>query len=91
MMQVVRGIVIAGTGVFVGLMAPGPATAAVVTCDDIAAAQSRGQTVEAIKRELRTTSAHIQACAHLADMHAQQNARRGVARARRAARRGAIE
>lgn len=69
-----------------GVLTAGAANAKVVTCDDIAAAQTRGLTTDSIRQELRTTSARIENCSRLADMNAQQTARRGVIRARRAAR-----
>jgi hypothetical protein len=67
----------------------GGATAAdarVATCDEIAAARSRGLDQDAIRQELTTTAARIEGCARLQQQEAQRETRRSQTRARRNAR-----
>ena len=89
MMHVFRPISIAGiAAALCALVGVGAAHAKVATCEDIAAAQGRGLTSDAIRQELNTTAARIENCARLAKMDAQQKSRRSAAHARRSARLG---
>ena len=81
-----RLLVVAALAVI--MLSGGRADAKRATCEEIAAAQSRGLTAPEIKQELRTTDARIQSCVRLAEMHASQEARRAEVRARRADRLG---
>lgn len=87
MMRIVRKIGIAGTATLLcGLVGVTNASAKVATCDEIAAAQGRGLTSDAIREELNTTAARIENCARLAEREAQHSSRKSEARARRNAR-----
>ena len=89
MTRIVRRFgMICATALLCALTGATAADARVATCDDIAAAQSRGLTTEAIRQELTTTTARIEGCARLAKHEAQHEARRSHARARRSARVG---
>ena len=84
MRRLVRGINVGCCAALLLSMVASGASAKVVSCDDIAAAQGRGLAEAEVRQELQTTAARIESCARQAEMAAQQNARRGVIRERRA-------
>lgn len=89
MTRIVRAIGIAcATAVLFVAASVAAAGAKVASCDDIAAAQGRGLSTEAIRQALNTTAARVDICARLAQREQQQAARKSAARARRNARMG---
>jgi hypothetical protein len=87
-MRPILGAIAAMVGLTVTLGAFTPVSARRATCEEITGAQARGLSVEDVRRELRTTAARIEACAHSAEMRARHAERRERAQTRRAARRG---
>lgn len=92
MTRIVRTIAITGTAALViGFAGTSAAHAKVATCEDIAAAQGRGLSVEDIRKELNTTAARVENCARFAEQDARQAERKSAVRMRRNARMGAVQ
>lgn len=92
MTRIVRTIAITGiAALFIALAGTQAAHAKVATCEDIAAAQGRGLSVDDIRKELNTTAARVENCARFAEQDARQAERKSAARVRRNARMGVAQ